>query len=55
MKHYGLHRHFTGGTSVVMFGGGMKKGHIYGEHRRRAPAHRHRRIPSPSWTCTPPS
>ncbi len=31
MKHYGLHRHFTGGTSVVMFGGGMKKGFLYGE------------------------
>ncbi|MEM7012800.1 MAG: DUF1501 domain-containing protein [Verrucomicrobiota bacterium] len=31
MKHYGLHRHFTGGTSVVMFGGGMKKGHVYGK------------------------
>ena len=30
MKHYGLHRHFTGGTSVVMFGGGMKKGHLHG-------------------------
>ncbi len=30
-KHYGLHRHFTGGTSVVMFGGGMKKGYLYGE------------------------
>lgn len=30
MKHYGLHRHFTGGSSVVMFGGGVKKGHIYG-------------------------
>lgn len=30
MKHYGLHRHFTGGSSVVMFGGGMKQGHIYG-------------------------
>ena len=29
-KHYGLHRHFTGGTSVVMFGGGMKRGHLYG-------------------------
>lgn len=29
-KHYGLHRHFTGGTSVVMFGGGMKKGHVHG-------------------------
>ncbi len=30
MKHFGLHRHFTGGTSVVMFGGGLKKGHVYG-------------------------
>ncbi|MCU0778170.1 MAG: DUF1501 domain-containing protein [Akkermansiaceae bacterium] len=29
-KHYGLHRHFTGGSSVVMFGGGMKKGHVHG-------------------------
>jgi len=31
MKHYGLHRHFTGGSSVVMFGGGMKKGYLYGK------------------------
>jgi hypothetical protein len=31
MKHYGLHRHFTGGTSVVMFGGGMKRGFVYGK------------------------
>jgi hypothetical protein len=31
IKHYGLHRHFTGGTSVVMFGGGVKKGFLYGE------------------------
>ena len=30
MKHYGLHRHFTGGTSVAMFGGGVKKGYRYG-------------------------
>lgn len=30
MKHYGLHRHFTGGSSVVMFGGGVKKGYVYG-------------------------
>ncbi|MCB1064113.1 MAG: DUF1501 domain-containing protein [Verrucomicrobiae bacterium] len=30
-KHYGLHRHFTGGTSVAMFGGGMKKGFVYGK------------------------
>lgn len=31
MKHYGLHRHFTGSGSVVMFGGGMKKGFLHGE------------------------
>jgi hypothetical protein len=31
MKQYGLHRHFTGSSSVVMFGGGMKKGFLYGE------------------------
>ncbi|QDS88599.1 hypothetical protein EC9_27900 [Rosistilla ulvae] len=30
MKHYGLHRHFTGGSSVLMFGGGMKQGFLYG-------------------------
>ena len=31
MKHYGLHRHFTGGTSVVMFGGGTKRGFLSGK------------------------
>ncbi len=31
MKQYGLHRHFTGGTSVMMVGGGMKQGLLYGE------------------------
>ena len=31
LKHYGLHRHFTGGTSVVMFGGGVKQGFVYGK------------------------
>lgn len=30
IKHYGLHRHFTGGSSVLMFGGGMKRGHLHG-------------------------
>ena len=30
-KHYGLHRHFTGGTSVAFFGGGVKKGFLYGK------------------------
>jgi hypothetical protein len=30
-KHYGLHRHFTGAGSVVLFGGGVKRGFIYGK------------------------
>ena len=30
MKHYGLHRHFTAGSSVLMFGGGTKQGHVHG-------------------------
>jgi uncharacterized protein (DUF1501 family) len=30
-KHYGMHRHFTDGASVLMFGGGMKKGFLYGK------------------------
>ena len=31
MKHYGLHRHFTGSGSVLLFGGGTKRGFLYGE------------------------
>jgi Protein of unknown function (DUF1501) len=31
MIHYGLHRHFTGSGSALLFGGGMKKGFLYGE------------------------
>jgi uncharacterized protein (DUF1501 family) len=31
MRHYGLHRHFTGGSSVLLFGGGVKSGFLYGE------------------------
>ncbi|WZO97093.1 DUF1501 domain-containing protein [Isosphaeraceae bacterium EP7] len=30
-KHYGMHRHFTGAGSVVVFGGGAKQGHVHGE------------------------
>lgn len=37
MKHYGLHRHFTGGSSVVMFGGGMKRGFVYGKTADQRP------------------
>ncbi len=31
MIHYGLHRHFTGSGSVLLFGGGMKRGLLHGE------------------------
>jgi Protein of unknown function (DUF1501) len=31
MKHYGMHRHFTDGCSILMFGGGIKKGYAYGK------------------------
>jgi hypothetical protein len=37
MKHYGLHRHFTGSGSVLMFGGGTKKGFLYGETAAERP------------------
>jgi|TARA_B100001079_G_scaffold271323_1_gene288386 hypothetical protein len=37
MKHYGLHRHFTGSSSVLMFGGGIKKGNLYGESASERP------------------
>lgn len=29
-KFYGLHRHFTEAGSVVLWGGGMKRGHVHG-------------------------
>jgi hypothetical protein len=29
-KHYGMHRHFTGAGSVLMFGGGVKRGYVHG-------------------------
>jgi hypothetical protein len=31
MKHYGLHRHFTGSGSVLLFGGGIKRAYLHGE------------------------
>ncbi len=31
MKFYGMHRHFTDGCSMLMFGGGIKRGHVYGK------------------------
>ncbi len=30
LTHYGMHRHFTSGVSLLMFGGGVKRGHIFG-------------------------
>ncbi len=30
-KHYGMHRHFTEASSVLLFGGGAAKGKVYGE------------------------
>jgi hypothetical protein len=30
-KHYGMHRHFTGAGGIVLFGGGMKRGFLYGK------------------------
>ena len=31
MKNYGMHRHFTNGCSMLMFGGGIKRGHVFGK------------------------
>jgi len=30
LKHYGMHRHFTGAGSVLLFGGGIRRGLLYG-------------------------
>ncbi|HVM48410.1 MAG TPA: DUF1501 domain-containing protein [Candidatus Acidoferrum sp.] len=30
MKQYGMHRHFTDAGSVLLFGGGMKRGYVHG-------------------------
>lgn len=37
LKHYGQHRHFTGGSCVAMWGGGVKKGHLYGKTANERP------------------
>lgn len=31
LRHYGMHRHFTEASSVVIFGGGFKRGFLYGK------------------------
>jgi hypothetical protein len=35
--HYGLHRHFTGASSILLFGGGTKRGFLYGESAAERP------------------
>ena len=30
-KHYGMHRHFTDAGCVLLFGGGAKRGFLYGK------------------------
>jgi hypothetical protein len=30
IRHYGMHRHFTAAGSVLLFGGGIKRGLVYG-------------------------
>ena len=30
-KHYGMHRHFTEASSVMVFGGGFRRGFLYGK------------------------
>jgi len=37
IKQYGMHRHFTEAGAVLLFGGGVKKGHLYGETANERP------------------
>jgi uncharacterized protein (DUF1501 family) len=36
-RHYGMHRHFTAAGSMLMFGGGVKKGFVYGKTAEERP------------------
>jgi hypothetical protein len=36
-RHYGMHRHFTAAGSILMFGGGVKKGFVYGKTAEERP------------------
>ena len=36
-RHYGMHRHFTAAGSILMFGGGVKKGFVYGRTAEERP------------------
>lgn len=37
MKHYGQHRHFTGASCVVIWGGGVRGGQLYGASADQRP------------------
>jgi hypothetical protein len=37
LKHYGMHRHFTEASSVLLFGGGTPKGKLYGKTAEERP------------------
>ncbi|MDB6041409.1 MAG: hypothetical protein JWM99_5250 [Verrucomicrobiales bacterium] len=37
LKYYGMHRHFTDAGSVLMFGGGVKKGYLHGQTAEERP------------------
>ncbi len=37
LKHYGMHRHFTEAGSVLIFGGGFRKGALYGKTAEERP------------------
>jgi len=37
LKFYGMHRHFTDAGSVLLFGGGVKRGHLHGETAEERP------------------
>jgi hypothetical protein len=36
-RHYGMHRHFTAAGSILMFGGGVKRGFVYGKTAEERP------------------
>jgi hypothetical protein len=36
-RHYGMHRHFTAAGSILMFGGGVKRGYLYGKTAEERP------------------
>jgi hypothetical protein len=37
MRHYGMHRHFTDGCSMLMWGGGIRKGYVHGATAEERP------------------